>query len=317
MNVEEARGYAIGQLFGPPSAFGFKALESLGAGRSDVERDVNGIGVAHDAQVGRESVAVLLRRPTPYGQALAQSLGQRTGGVPVMTQVVGEFHSIRPLLFLAGTRRQRVRPAPGGVSIGHRRVTAGTLGCIVQGVDREPYILSNNHVLANSNNTLPSEPVYQPGPYDGGSSLDDISKVVSWVPLTGNSVNYIDAALAKPNYQTDVATSILDIGRIRGTIGPGLEMRVRKSGRTTGLTQGVVTILRAYVQVNYGNLGSLTFDDQIVIQPGNFSSGGDSGSLIVDDENRAVGLLFAGSEAFTLANPIQRVFQGLQIASIL
>ena len=41
----------------------------------------------------------------------------------------------------------RHRPAPGGVSIGHRDITAGTLGCLVK-KDGRPVILSNNHVLA-------------------------------------------------------------------------------------------------------------------------------------------------------------------------
>ena len=66
----------------------------------------------------------------------------------------------------------RFRPAPGGVSIGHRDITAGTLGCLVRkgGVT---YILSNNHVLANSNAASPGDPILQPGPYDGGTVAGD------------------------------------------------------------------------------------------------------------------------------------------------
>jgi len=44
----------------------------------------------------------------------------------------------------------RFRPAPGGVSIGHYLITAGTFGCIVK-KNGVKFILSNNHVLANSN----------------------------------------------------------------------------------------------------------------------------------------------------------------------
>jgi len=183
------------------------------------------------------------------------------------------------------------------------------------------YILSNNHVLANSNNTNPFEPIYQPGPLDGGNGQDEIAKVISWVQLLSGSLNYVDAALARPNALSTVSANILGIGRVQGARKAVLGMRVQKSGRTTGRTQGVVTILRAYIQVNYGNSGMLTFDDQIIIQPvlqhDIFSQGGDSGSLILDDNRGAVGLLFAGSESFTLANPIERVLASLHIGYIL
>jgi PKD repeat protein len=55
--------------------------------------------------------------------------------------------------------------------------------------------------------------------------------------------------------------------------------------------------------------------DQIVIIPGTFSSGGDSGSLIVtDDENKnPVGLLFAGSDVNTIANPIDQVLDSFDV----
>jgi hypothetical protein len=50
------------------------------------------------------------------------------------------------------TRTDRWRPAPGGVSIGHYKITAGTLGVLVRDVEtNEMLILSNNHVMANSN----------------------------------------------------------------------------------------------------------------------------------------------------------------------
>jgi len=66
----------------------------------------------------------------------------------------------------------KYRPAPGGVSIGHRDITAGTLGCLVK-KSGQIVILSNNHVLANSNDASPSDPILQPGPYDGGKYPDD------------------------------------------------------------------------------------------------------------------------------------------------
>ncbi|NIU63493.1 MAG: hypothetical protein GWN66_23410, partial [Pseudomonas stutzeri] len=66
------------------------------------------------------------------------------------------------------------RPAPGGVSIGHVDITAGTLGCLVVRGDHI-YILSNNHVLANSNEAEPGDAILQPGPHDGGTMDDQIA----------------------------------------------------------------------------------------------------------------------------------------------
>jgi len=91
---------------------------------------------------------------------------------------------------------------------------------------------------------------------------------------------------------------------------------VRKSGRTTGVTNGVITVINAYVRVLYDSF-ILDFDDQIIIGTENFSQGGDSGSLILDTENYAVGLLFAGSEKDTVANPIQNVLNSLNLTGIL
>jgi hypothetical protein len=131
-------------------------------------------------------------------------------------------------------------------------------------------------VLANSNNANVLDPIYQPGPYDGGTSSDEIAKLSTWIPLRQNEINLVDAALTRPNNVGDVLPVIYNIGRVAGHTVPRLGARVKKCGRTTGLTYGTITILRAYVQVNYGNLGTLTFDDQIVIQPSGFSAGGDS-----------------------------------------
>src|SRR3546814_1304843 len=62
---------------------------------------------------------------------------------------------------------QRSRPASGGYSVGHKSITAGTIGTCVYdmvgtpgnavGIPVHYYILSTNHVLANSNNATPGD----------------------------------------------------------------------------------------------------------------------------------------------------------------
>ena len=83
----------------------------------------------------------------------------------------------------------RWRPAPGGVSIGHYRITAGTLGVVVrERTTGDRLILSNNHVLANSNDALPGDAILQPGPADGGQlDTDLIARLERFVPIQFNS----------------------------------------------------------------------------------------------------------------------------------
>ncbi len=89
-------------------------------------------------------------------------------------------------------------------------------------------------------------------------------------------------------------------------------MSVRKSGRTTGLSTGEITVLDATVDVSYGLFQSARFEGQIVTGP--MSSPGDSGSLLVaGDSQLAVGLLFAGSDQATIHNPIQAVLDCLEV----
>ncbi len=69
--------------------------------------------------------------------------------------------------------------------------------------------------------------------------------------------------------------------------------------------EGAVQILDATINVQYGEGKIATFTGQPVAGP--MSEPGDSGSLVVDLENRAVGLLFAGSDLSTIFNLIKDV----------
>jgi hypothetical protein len=126
------------------------------------------------------------------------------------------------------------------------------------------------------------------------------------------AVNLFDAAVARPISDADVLDEILEIGTVQGTLAAVLGMPLRKSGRTTGLTTGEVTLLEATVNVSYGAGRTARFENQIVAGP--MSQGGDSGSLVVHgDSLQAVGLLFAGSNQTTILSPIQAVLAGLQV----
>jgi hypothetical protein len=246
------------------------------------------------------------------------------------------------------SRTQRFRPAPGGVSIGHRDITAGTLGCLVR-KNGQTLILSNNHVLANSNAAQTGDPILQPGPYDGGKYPDDhIANLEAFVPIdfggqasgcsAANGVatllnaiarllgsntrmqaidtravdNLVDAAIARPINPQDVSEDILDVGSISGTVEAALGMALKKSGRTTALTTGVIQQLDVTSDVQYGPGQTARFTDQLMAGP--MSQGGDSGSAVLDNDNHLVGLLFAGSDNSTIINRIDNVFAALGIS---
>lgn len=241
-------------------------------------------------------------------------------------------------------RTDKWRPAPGGVSIGHHLITAGTLGAVVQ-KNGVKMILSNNHVLANSNDGQIGDAIYQPGPYDGGTEAETIATLAEFVPISfiggdlpgdcpiskmiagllnagawllgsshrlkavkaqADGINYFDAALALPVSQNDVFPEIYEVGKVLGVLtNPHVGTPLKKSGRTTGLTTGEIVSTDTTVQVSYGGAKIAIFEDQLVA--GAMSQGGDSGSLVVDDKNFAVGLLFAGSDQSTIFSPIQKV----------
>ena len=245
--------------------------------------------------------------------------------------------------------RDRWRPVvPPGVSLGHYLITAGTFGCLVQRND-ELFILSNNHVLANSNECESWDPILQPGSADGGGPEDRIARLAEYVPLVFESgpseceyadwttkllnriagalgsrhelhavkrsqaSNQVDAALARPLSPNQVTTEILGIGAPAGVASASLGTRVQKSGRTTGYTEGMITQVDATVRIDYYGPKAV-FTRQLIASP--MSQGGDSGSVILDMEKRVVGLLFAGSAATTILNPIDAVLSALNVAIV-
>lgn len=227
-------------------------------------------------------------------------------------------------------QRARFRPAPGGVSVGHFAITAGTFSCLSTG-NRAPrssrlLILSNNHVLANSNNASVGHAILQPGPADGGKNpADQVAVLESWVPINfAGGTNYVDCATAwawpdrvrrELKYESGGNEVYF---RVNSTpVAPTSNLVVGKTGRTTNLTQGRITDLSATISVNFQGRIAI-FKDQLGIKSTSatpFSAGGDSGSLIWTWDGRLapVGLLFAGGGGNTFANKIQRVLTALDI----
>ncbi len=249
---------------------------------------------------GEYAVLVLLEIPGVAG------IPQDIEGAPVQVVVTGKISA------LADPEDWFPRPVPIGVSTGHPDITAGTIGCrVTDGED--VYALSNNHVYANENLADIGDPVIQPGTYDGGTSpVDDIGTLADFEPIvfSRRARNEIDAAIALSSTANLGTATPGGYGTPNSTIvGAFIGQQVQKFGRTTGLTTGEVTGVNATVNVGYGPGKTAKFVKQIIIEPGDFSAGGDSGSLIVTNDEfcNPVGLLFAGSSTMTVANRIDLV----------
>ncbi len=203
---------------------------------------------------------------------------------------------------------------------------SGTLGALVEDANKRKYLLSNNHVLAKSDHASVGDTIVQPGlidnncsPLSDSANLQPVAQLTGWLPLRSKLTN-ADAALAQISSRSvDLSGSILELGGrqadgtlasappgISSTNGKGeaatLDLKVAKSGRTTGLTCGGVSAIDLDVTVDYYlDCGETrpyltkTFTHQLGLSGNQFSDAGDSGALVVDAANaEPVGLYFAG-----------------------
>ena len=215
----------------------------------------------------------------------------------------------------------------------------GTLGSLIvrNGTN---YILSNNHVLANSDAGTIGDAILQPGLIDNpapntckSTGTATVANLSQFFTLEGNPPNPVDAAIAQiVSGNVDTSGNILLLGATADANGvpvagapqagsgepAAIGLAVAKSGRTSGLTCSTIDSISDAFSVDYSKTcgGSTSFTvnytNQISVIGGDFSSEGDSGSLIVTQGTAdPVALLFAGSDTDTVANPIGDVLLAL------
>jgi hypothetical protein len=224
--------------------------------------------------------------------------------------------------------QQRIRPLRPGLSISHPDVSAGTLGGFVRRPGSDGLlVLSNNHVLAASDAAQEGDAALQPGGADGGNAADRVGALAAFVRLSPEPGNLVDAAVAALDAGVGADAAAYPGGTLAGLVAAvddvDPEELVEKVGRTTGHTRGRITAVEVDgVGVQYDE-GVVTFDDQVEVEglTGEFSAGGDSGSVIWRSRDRApLGLLFAGSTTggsagggVTFANPLATVLRELGV----
>src|SRR5205085_8954031 len=216
---------------------------------------------------------------------------------------------------------------------GNTTCCGGTLGSLLASSSAQ-YILSADHVLARSGAGAAGEAIIQPGYIDTNCSSQGTKTVAN---LTQGSINLqnttattVDAAIAQvASGAVDPSGNILMLGNAVDANGvpvpgapqagqgqaPSVGLAVAKSGRTTGLTCSTIGSVMDTVSVQYatncdgtGTIFTITYSNQVSVTGGDFSSAGDSGSLIVTQSDATpVALLYADSKTDTVGNPISGV----------
>jgi len=288
---------------------------------------VTGVAVGYKYVGGKRTDQVSIqvfvkekKKAVPKGQMIPSEIN----GIP--TDVIQRTYELHPaskkvidVSPMADTGTYN--PVQGGVSIGPCRVVngsifAGTLGVPVRDhTTGNTLLLSNFHVMCIDNGWNVGDQMTQPSRIDTGTCPTDVVGTLLRATLTSS----VDGAVCTLSGRGS-SCSIVDIGTVNGTNTATLNMAVRKRGRTTGLTYGTVDSISLSVNVNYGDgIGAKTLTNQIGLVPDTthnamFGDHGDSGSVVVDANNKVVGLYFAGSSDGTgVANPIAAVLSALNI----
>jgi hypothetical protein len=285
----------------------FRKIKAANVDKLMAKKNVVGVGIGTKVKTGQTTGELAIRVYVIKKQNLkelkaADAVPETIDGVPTDVVEIGE-----PIPY---SYTARERPAIGGDSIGHFKVTAGTLGCLMRDkTDGSSVILSNNHVLAdrdalNHPRASAGDCIVQPGTLDGGlCAADQIATLKRWIKLNevGSGTNLVDAAIAQPLSAGDVRNDIHEIGCVskwREVSNADVILNladpdnVQKSGRTTEYTTGKITDIDATVTINYGVFSAR---HEHVIATDDMALPGDSGSLLVDMNKKALGLLFGGS----------------------
>jgi hypothetical protein len=215
----------------------------------------------------------------------------------------------------------------------------GTLGCTVVWHDEDG--TTHRSVLSNAHVIVPARPLVgedDEGPvpardaddavtvYDNhrfSRQREAIATLSRYVPLVpkGRGYNLLDGACARIT-SSKVRDGIAGVGAVREAYSPDelrLGVRVFKTGAASGVrAAGRVRLMRAAYILRTGDYGlagrgsTFVFAEQVVSEV--HQIGGDSGSVMVDEEGRAVGLVHARHpEGWAVAAPAWTVERQLGV----
>ncbi len=224
------------------------------------------------------AVRIHVRRKLPLAQLLpAQILPDQIAGFTV------DVLQSNPVPHEAAAERDRhFDPVPGGVAIANQKLSGvGTLGTVVfDNRTHQPMGLSAHHVLVGAVGQS-GDPVTQPASKE---SQETVGQVARWD-------KELDCAVFEFNHSRHISRTILGLAHSPTTIKePLVGMSVTKSGRTTGVTYGIVD------GVNPDGF-TIIPDPNHPAPNTEISSPGDSGALWIEvTTGAALGLHVAGEQ---------------------
>lgn len=325
-----ARQFADANPNNPPHSVGIGFIEQRGKTTDQIGIVVKVSAKLPEAQLRAAGLPVVPDSIVAEGELIRIDVQQMEQPQPAILRLdnggaarAAAFHHA-----FAVTTHQRCQdaPIPGGSQIAPNQPWVGTLSCGLMfrakdGAQEEGGALTNAHVTGmNAEGGKMFQPVG-----GQGDPFGEIARVVDLRFGGQNQPNYIDAAVIRTfrkdgkyanggqGLHTVSARKLIDVGELVPTPKrAALGMRVVKTGRTTGKTRGKVTMVDGTTFVNYGADGTAYFERQFFCQAdsGQFSAGGDSGSLILEESTlQPVGLLYAGGGRDTIFCPIEYVLQ--------
>lgn len=223
----------------------------------------------------------------------------------------------------------KYRPLIGGIQIANSNSSGyGTLGCFAKRTaDNKIVALSNWHVMMSRSDGINDEKIGQPSHNKCCSccACNEVGKVVD-----GRLNSNMDAAIALLDGQDADTTpdiryinEVQEIGIIGGSEAFLSGETVFKRGRTSERTVGQILNDSAAFPLTYDSYGNhvVNFVNQLTIVPTApavvVSSPGDSGSVLVNEHNKVVGLIFASDSTGAIRNgyasPIIPVLTALNI----
>ena len=312
--------------------------------------NVQGVGLGYKSVRGKEtsskSIVILVNKKKPFEDLAGnQVVPKKIDNVETDVIETGEFKLLRTQRFrpaYPGVSIGHYKVTAGTFGALVRERESGRIMILSNN-----HVLANATNGKDGRAEI-GDAVLQPGVYDGGDPKSDIiAHLYKFIPIIGFAdegrclyakttsrvanhllqlftkryrikferltavENIVDAALAEPLRSELVEGGLLDLGQLLGTaeIEPG--ERVMKSGRTSGVTKGVVKLTDVTSRVTLGPGHEAVFTDQIMTDM--ISRPGDSGSLVINYNHEGVGLLFAGSDTMTLFNKISNVLDLLDV----
>lgn len=201
----------------------------------------------------------------------------------------------------------RFRPLTPGISISDISGGAGTLtGFVVDQVGNK-FALTADHVIMEG---LGSS-VTQPATMDGGEASDFIGKVVQLLEPSNRGNNTVSGALIEVEQEITVQNYIPMLGQVGIATTNVKKDEVILVISRSGHKKAKVVDTSFVSDIYMGEGQPTTFRNMILTTP--ISEPGDSGAPVLNEENKVIGFVFAGSQDATLIMPISPVLEALNV----